>query len=63
MIVQCCMCHKVKTAGEWTRQHVPKSALISSSYCPRCYEQAERELLHEMHQLQTRFRPIVAVSS
>ena len=47
MIVQCCVCEKVKVNGSWfaTAKPVnPHETAISHGYCPACAEEAFGEL-------------------
>jgi len=39
MVVQCCVCKKVRqTDGSWTEQSVEGRRDISHGYCPDCFD-------------------------
>ncbi|MFA5125267.1 MAG: hypothetical protein WC473_05615 [Patescibacteria group bacterium] len=52
MIVQCCVCRRVRLSGvsgvSWAEQAIPPGEDVSHGYCPECaakaYEGMEREL-------------------
>ncbi|MBI5094411.1 MAG: hypothetical protein HZB26_18490 [Candidatus Hydrogenedentes bacterium] len=41
MTIQCCMCHKIEVAGEWTQSATTPNGLVSHTYCPVCYSRAQ----------------------
>lgn len=47
MIVQCCVCEKVREADQWfvlAKPVNPRETLISHGYCPECAAEAFGEL-------------------
>lgn len=45
MVIQCCVCKKVRVNGHW--REVPTQRikdLVSHGYCPRCAEEAFAEI-------------------
>ena len=47
MVIQCCVCDKVRVDGEW----IPPTStegMVSHTYCPRCLEKAMVDLRREM---------------
>jgi uncharacterized protein YlaI len=51
MLVQCCVCEKIRQGGQWAA--VPEEKLrdeeISHGYCPECAEAAFAELQRELN--------------
>jgi hypothetical protein len=43
MVIQCCMCKRVESNGEWTRQSEALGSLVSHTYCPPCLDKSRRE--------------------
>ena len=50
MIVQCCVCQKLREDGVWVRKVVPPEEVktISHTYCPSCLEETQRQLREEL---------------
>ncbi|MBN2307414.1 MAG: hypothetical protein JXR94_00495 [Candidatus Hydrogenedentes bacterium] len=46
MIVQCCVCKKVRKDGHWVELRTPlrKGAFVSHGYCPVCAAKAFEEV-------------------
>ncbi|MFA6228082.1 MAG: hypothetical protein WC668_02745 [Patescibacteria group bacterium] len=48
MVIQCCVCSKVRSAGTWEVRSIPPGEQVSHGYCPECAEKVfqgiEREL-------------------
>lgn len=44
MIVQCCVCHRVREGKEWNRI-APSDHVVSHSYCPECYTETKCQIL------------------
>jgi len=45
MVIQCCVCKKVRVDGHWTRKvPEPLNEPVSHGYCPRCAEAAFAEI-------------------
>lgn len=64
MVVQCCVCKKIRVDGEWreTDADRPNPAEASHGYCPNCADDAFREV-REYHRHNFRgFAPRVANS-
>ncbi len=43
MTVQCCVCRKVRVAGEWTQNSMDASLQLSHSYCPVCLGETQAQ--------------------
>jgi len=47
MTIQCCKCHKVKVADEWTQSAVAHHDAVSHTYCPVCFVEAQSAIQAE----------------
>jgi len=44
MVVQCCVCHRVREGKEWTR-NAQSDSMVSHSYCPECLTETKRQII------------------
>ena len=47
MTIQCCKCHKVKIADEWTPSAISHTDPVSHTYCPICFAEAQSAIRAE----------------
>ena len=47
MVVQCCMCKKVRNRGKWIRLAGLSLAYASHTYCPDCYRDSVEQFRRE----------------
>jgi len=59
MTVQCCKCKRVRINNRWTAA-TGKEAVVSHSYCPKCFEAARNEI-HNQLRLDRFFKAAQAV--
>ena len=59
MVIQCCVCKKVRVNGQWRDVSIRRiEDMVSHGYCPRCAEAA----FAEIRQIRTS-APVKAVQS
>lgn len=52
MIVQCCVCHRVRDEGDWVESlAVLDQSKISHGYCPRCAAQAYEQVRQHLREV------------
>lgn len=61
MVVQCCVCHKVRENGKWLKpSEAPNPELCSHGYCPVCAAEAFAEVERWIAQERAKIHGIVA---
>jgi len=53
MLVQCCVCHKVRNENnKWVVSIVPSDAVVSHTYCEECTDNALADIRRQKRMLE-----------